>query len=208
MHTNNKWKKYFLYLLFLNLLIVVTVFGLLFWPVSEDRIDDRQKEIEGEHSEFIVRTTKANLNDLVNTYIDQLLEGTKHHYRVSFDEDVHLLGDLPIFSSTVPLSIHLEPFVQDNGNIVLKQRSISIGKLKLPNKKIMEYMKRYLTMPSWVQVDPENEEVYVAISEMETKSKFQVHVEEFDLRGNDLAFKIYVPYQTLGIENLKANSRQ
>lgn len=152
-------------------------------------------------SEFIVRTTKNNLNDLVNAYLDELLKDTNHQYSVSLEDDVHLLGELPIFSTTVPLSIHLEPFVED-GNLVLEQKSISVGLLKLPNRKIMEYIKKYLPMPEWVIVNPKEEEIYVAISEMDIKSNFRVSVEHFDLEANNLSFKINVPYKTLGIEKI------
>lgn len=202
----NKWKRYFFYLLVSNLIVILGVIGLVFWPISNNNVISNSDESEQISSEFVVRTTKHNLNDLVNAYIDKLLDGTKHHYRVILEDDVHLLGELPIFSATVPLSIHLEPFVQDDGNVILKQKSISVGMLKLPNKKIMEYVKRYLTMPHWVQVDPENEEIHVSVTEMDIKSNFKVSVEHFDLQANHLAFKINVPYRTLGIERLEADN--
>ena len=56
-------------------------------------------------------------------------------------------------------------------------------------------------MPEWVTVQPEEESIYVAISEMDIKSNFQVAIQSFDLEANNLAFNIKVPYKTLGIEN-------
>src|SRR5699024_1622137 len=96
--------------------------------------------INDEGSEFFVRTTKSNLNELVNAYLNKLLRNTEHRYYVILDEDVQLFGELPVFSSTVPLFINFEPLVQKNGDIVLKQKSISVGLLELPNKKIMGYV--------------------------------------------------------------------
>lgn len=194
------WKQLFFGLLILNVLTIVTILGLIFWPVQDDRHEIAQMVDEVDSSEFIVRTTKKNLNELINAYIDKFLWQTNHRYIVTLDDDVHLLGEIPVFSTTVPLSIHLEPIVQDNGDIVLKQKSISVGLLQLPNQKIMEYIKKYLTMPDWVTVQPKDESIYVAISEMDIKSNFQVAVENFDLEANNLAFKIKVPYKTLGIE--------
>lgn len=193
------WKNLFYSLLILNVVGFLTILLLIFWPVQgvdTNKIDHPSTE---ESSEFIVRTTKKNLNELVNAYIEKLLRGTNHQYSVSLDEDVHLLGELPVFSTTVPLSIHLEPIVQENGDIILVQKSISIGLLQLPNKKIMEYIKKYLPMPEWVIVNPKEEEIYVAVSEMDIRSNFAVSVEQFDLDANNLSFKIKVPYQTLGI---------
>ena len=196
----HKWKRSFFVLLGFNLLLLLVVAGLIFWPVSETNYSTIQSEIPYESSEFVIRTTKENLNDLVNAYIEQLSAGSNHSYRVDLDEDVHLVGELPVFSSTVPLSVHFEPFVQENGDLILQQRSISVGLLELPNQRIMEYMKRHLPMPEWVSIDPNEEEIYVAVTDMDIRSNFVVGVENIDLEGNNLAFKINVPYRTLGLD--------
>lgn len=196
----NKWKKLFYGLLAVNLIIAITIITLVLWPVSSKKVQPIDRIDSGESSEFIIRSTKGNLNDLVNAYIEKFQRGTIHQYSVSLEDDVHLQGELPVFSSTVPLSIRLDPIVQDNGDIILKQKSISIGLLELPNKTIMNYIKKHLPMPEWVRVIPNDEEIYVAISEMDIRSNFQVGIEQFDLEANDLSFKIKVPYRTLGID--------
>ena len=197
---NKKWKLFFYILLTINIIVFLTVTLLIFWPVSETEEPTVVDHSEEEGSEFVVRTTKENLNELVNAYMDKFLHDTKHQYSISLEDDVHLQGELPAFSSTVPLSVHLEPIVQDNGDVILKQKSISIGLLELPNKKIMEYIKKYLPMPEWVTVNPEKEEIYVAVTQMDIKSNFKVGIERIDLEANNLAFKIKVPYKTLGID--------
>src|SRR5699024_4496911 len=147
---NLNWRRLFYTLLILNIVVIGTIATLLFWPVEEVEIPKQEVTHANVSSEFTIRTTKENLNDLVNAYLDKLLEDTNHHYSISLEDDVHLLGELPVFSSTVPLSVHFEPIVQKNGDVILKQKSISIGLLELPNKKIMEYMEQYLPMPEWV----------------------------------------------------------
>ena len=198
-NVNFNWKKLFYFMFTLNVVSILIIILLIFWPVQETEIPSIDHDSAEESSEFIVRTTKQNLNELVNAYIEKLLQGTNHKYRVSLEEDVHLIGEIPVFSTTVPLSIRLEPIVQENGDLVLMQKSISIGLLQLPNKKIMQYIKKYLPVPEWVIVNPKQEEIYVAVSEMDIKSNFQVSVEQFNLDTNDLAFKINVLYQSLGI---------
>ncbi|HLR08482.1 MAG TPA: YpmS family protein [Bacillota bacterium] len=198
--SNQKWKRRFYSIIVVDIAVLMVILLLIFWPVEGRDIQPRTDVTEEESSEFVVRTTKENLNDLVNAYLDQLLKHSKHRYSIDLDDDVHLQGELPVFSTTVPLSVRLEPFVQDNGDIVLKQKSMSIGLLPLPNRKIMEYIDQYLPMPPWVTVDPKNEEIYVAVTDMNIKSNFHIRVEHIDLEANHLAFKIKVPYQTLGID--------
>ncbi|WP_067728383.1 YpmS family protein [Oceanobacillus damuensis] len=198
----NKWKKLFYGLLVSNIIVVLLLLALIFWPVTENEVPSTSEQPEQDSSEFVIRTTKQNLNNLVNAYIVKLLGDTNHHYRISLEDDVHLIGELPVFSTTVPLSVHFEPLVQENGDLILKQKSISIGLLELPNQKIMEYMDRYLPMPEWVTVNPKDQEIYVAVTDMDIQSNFQVAVETIDLEANNLAFKLKVPYETLGIRML------
>jgi len=194
------WKRLFYILLIVNIVVVIVLLALIFWPVPEKDLPKQTETTEQTSSEFVIRTTKENLNELMNAYLSEWLKNTDHQYRVSLEDDVHLIGELPVFSSTVPLSVHLEPIVQDNGDVVLKQKSISLGLLELPNKKIMEYIDKYLPMPDWVVVNPSEEEVYVAVTEMDVRSNFEVVIEHIDLEVNNLALKIKVPYESLGID--------
>lgn len=196
---NKNWKRLFLILLTVNVAIVVLLLALIFWPVPEKEFPDVTETTEQVSSEFTIRTTKENLNELINAYLSEWLKNTEHQYKISLEEDVHLLGELPVFSTKVPLSVHFEPIVQENGDVILKQKSISLGLLELPNKKIMEYIDKYLPTPEWVVINPKEEEIYVAVTDMDIRSNFEVAVDHIDLEANNLAIKIRVPYETLGI---------
>ncbi len=197
------WRKRFFILLIINIVIILVISSLIFWPVEDKSTKRNAADLEQTSSDFIVRTSKQNLNSLINAYIKQFTSGTEHQYRIDLDEDVHLIGELPVFSTTVPLSVHFEPLVVENGDIVLQVRSISLGLLELPNKKIMEYLGKYLPMPEWVTVNPKEEEIYIAVTEMDIKSNFRVAIQTIDLEANNLALKLSVPYQTLGIDNFE-----
>lgn len=209
MNNKKNWKKRFTYLLTFNIIVVFILAVYLYSPIPEKELNIASKQYEEEKSsQFVVRTTKQNLNNLINAYIDKLLANTDHVYSVHLDEDVQLFGELPIFSTTVPLLAHFEPIVQDNGDLVLKQKSISVGQLQLPKKKIMQYIDQYLPTPEWVTINPRDAEVYVELTEMDIKSNFKVAVEQFDVEANNIAFKIEVPYKTLGIDVLEEQSEQ
>ncbi|MEI3611266.1 YpmS family protein [Pseudogracilibacillus sp. SO30301A] len=203
---NNKinWKRRFIILCALNGLAILFLVFYLYSPIPKTELELSSERYKMENSsQFIVRTTKQNLNNLVNAYLDKLLANTNHQYSINLDDDVQLFGELPMFSTTVPLLINLEPIVQENGDLILKQKSISVGQLQLPNKKIMQYVSKYLPVPDWVIINPREEEIYVKVTEMEIKSNFKVEVEHFDLEANNIAFKINVPYKTLGIDVIK-----
>lgn len=193
------WKRFFLVLLTINASAVIILLALIFWPVPQEDYPKQVNTTTQKSSEFTLRTTKENINELINEYLDEWLKNTDHNYNISLEDDVHLQGELPIFSTSIPLSAHLEPVVQDNGDVILKQESISVGILELPNKKIMEYIDKYLPTPDWVIVNPADEEIYVAVTDIDIKSNFEIAVQNMDLENNDLSIKINVPYKSLGI---------
>ena len=59
-----------------------------------------------------------------------------------------------------------------------------------------------LPMPEWVTVNPQEQEIYVAVTDMDIRSNFHVAVETIDLEANNLAFRLKIPYETLGLEML------
>lgn len=196
-----QWKKRFRILLTINIIVIILLAAFLYTPIPKSELEQARNEYKSENSsEFVVRTTKQNVNNLVNAYLDKLLANSDQRYTINLDEDVQLYGELPIFSTTVPLLIHFEPNVQKNGDLALEVESISVGHLKLPNKKIMEYVKKHLPVPPWVIIQPDKQQVYVKVTEMDIKSNFEVAIEQFDVENNNLAFRIRVPYKTLGIE--------
>lgn len=198
------WRKRFFLLGGINLLILLLLAIYLYSPIPAKQFETKQKQWNSKSgSEFLIRTSKQNLNDLVNAYLDKLLTNTEQDFTLLLEEDVQLYGELPFFSSTVPLLIHFDPEVQSNGDIVLKQKSIAVGLLQLPNKKVMQYVDQYLPTPDWVVINPKEEEIYVKITEMDIKSNLEVKVEQFDLESNNIAIRLQVPYKTLGIDVLE-----
>lgn len=205
---DHKWKRYFLYLLFSNLIILGILSLLLFWPKGKNPLFEKGQSSIGDHSEFLVQTDKKHLNQLINAYLEQSLKDQNYQFHVTLEEDVHLQGEIPIFSTTVPLSIRLNPYVLEDGNLLLKQTSIFIGQLRLPNHTVLKYVDRLLPIPEWITIHPDYEEIYIAITHMNIKSNFELEVESFDLQNNDLAFKIKIPYKTLGIRPLETKNQR
>lgn len=194
--SSNQWKRYFFTLLTINIVVIVVILSLLFWPVSNKKITKKDFPSKAEYAQFMIQTDKEQLNELINGYLEDILADKQFSYSIVLDDDVLLQGEVPIFSSTIPLSIHLEPYVLDDGNLMLRQKSISIGQLRLPNETVLTYVDLFLPIPDWVTIYPDHEEIYVGLTEMDIKSNFDIQVEQFDLYDDDIAFIINVPLHT------------
>ncbi len=189
-----KWKTLFMSLLILNIVVVLSVFILLKIPAKETKIFPKEAISDDLTSVLSVESNKDDLNNLIDAYLTETLKDTKYKYDVYLDEVVHLRGELPVFSVAIPLYIQLEPTVQSNGDIILKQKSIRLGLLELPNEKILEYIEKYLPLPEWVEIDAKNEDIYVKITEMELQSGFVVKVRAFDLVEDKIRLDFIVPH--------------
>ncbi|CQR46096.1 hypothetical protein BN1058_00343 [Paraliobacillus sp. PM-2] len=192
------WKRLFIGLLSINLFIVILLFILLFSPTADTPTIPEQVTEEKAGAAFTVRSSKQNLSQLVNTYLDKALHDTKGKYTVQFEEDVQFHGSVRAFNTDIPVSIRMEPIVQKNGDLILQQKEMSLGLLLLPKNKILEYVNKQVDLPDWVVIDPKNEQIHVAVTQMDIKSNFNVRIQQFDLENNQLSFRIKVPNETLG----------
>ncbi|ELK48190.1 YpmS family protein [Halobacillus sp. ACCC02827] len=189
---SNKWRTSFWILAIINFLVVASVVGLIFLPSSYTIVNvDQQKETQD--AEFTIVSTKENLEQLANDYLGEFSEKTGFDYSISLDRNVTLAGNIKAFDQVIPIKVELSPVVQENGDLILEQERISLGKLPLPNKKVLEFVKDNYDFPEWVTVNPNEENIYVAVTQMDTASNFNVQVDRFNLNSNQLAFKISVP---------------
>lgn len=193
------WKQLFLGIVGLNVGLVLFFFTFLLWPISDTDIPSKEYIEEDPGAEFTITSSKQNLNELVNQYVDNFMKDKNDKFTVKLDENVQLLGSVEAFQTDIPISITLEPSVQENGDLVLYASDMSLGLLALPEKKILEYVKKELKTPEWVQIDPKNQLIYIGITQMEVKSKFKVRAQSFDLKNDHITFRIKVPNKTLGL---------
>lgn len=192
------WKKLFIGLLSLNLLVFTIIFILIFSPTPDLPVEEKQLTKEKAGAEFTVQSTKKNLSQLVNGYLDEALNDKKGKYSVQFEEDVQFNGSVQAFSKDIPVSISMEPIVQENGDLILQQKEMSLGLLLLPKNKILEYVEKQVDLPEWIRINPKKEQIYVAVTKIDIKSNFNIRIQQFDLENDRLSFRIKVPTESLG----------
>ncbi|MFZ0474728.1 MAG: YpmS family protein [Halobacillus sp.] len=189
---NNKWRTSFWLLALLNIIVLLVVLSLVFIP-STYTLVNVDKEKQSSDAEFTIVSTKENMEQLANEYLKELSTQTVFDYSITLDRNVTLTGNIKAFDQVIPIKVELNPIVQENGDLVLEQERISLGQLPLPNKKVLGFVKDNYKLPEWVMVNPNEENIYVAVTQMDTASNFNIRVDRFNLNSNQLAFKISVP---------------
>ncbi|KHD86056.1 YpmS family protein [Heyndrickxia ginsengihumi] len=183
----NPWKLAFLSLLTIVVVIVLVLSYFLFAPSSEQSIP---KEAKKQHDiEFHVKTDKADLNGMINRYLKQ----ENFNGEVYLNKDVELYGTVDVFSEKMHYKMTFTPKALKNGDLLLKQKSVTLGKIHLPVSYILRFIDTTQHLPDWVIIKPSDKLLYIQLQKMKLDSDAKVEVNQFDLAHNNILFTLYFP---------------
>jgi uncharacterized protein YpmS len=188
----NKWKLAFLLLLGINLAAAIIIFSLALVPPKNKELS-QLKEPLNDYVSFHVKSNKYDLNLLINHYLHEQAAGSLIDYRVILGEEVELYGTLPILSDKLNLKLTFEPVALKNGDLVLKQKSMSIGHLNLPISFVLNVINENYQLPNGVEIRPNDKLVYIHMQQLKLKSDFKIKVDQFDLKKDQIAFTLLAP---------------
>jgi uncharacterized protein YpmS len=188
----NKWKIGFLLLLGINLLIAIVMLSLVMFP-SVGPQTSKVESPRGEHVSFYVKSNKNDLNKLINHYIKEEAADSPIDYRVLLGEEVELYGTLPFFSDELNMKLTFEPKALGNGDLVLQQKSMTIGRLHLPISYVLNFIGKNYKIPKGVDIRPKDQLIYIHMQQLKQKSDIKIKADQFDLKKDDIAFTILVP---------------
>ncbi|MEH7492395.1 YpmS family protein [Neobacillus niacini] len=190
----NKWKTGFFLLLGFIVLIVIILLSLIMIPSNENG-KVQQTIPNNKNVSFEVKSNKADLNVLINQYIKKEAADSPIEYSIQLQDEVELYGTLPFFSQEVDLKLTFEPEALENGDLVLKQKSISVGSLPLPVSYVLKFIKENYKLPNGVEIQPNDKIVHVNMQQLKLKSDVRIKANRFDLKKDDIAFTILVPVE-------------
>jgi uncharacterized protein YpmS len=163
---------------------------MIFKPVEKSPII---KKKEREEVPFAVTTNREDLTKLINHYLEKEGLNGPIHYEINIADQVELYGTLPIFNTDIQMKLSFEPIALENGDLLLKQKEISIGQLPLPVSYVMNFIANQYNFPEWVDINPEDEEIYVHLTKMDLKNGMLIEAKTFDLEQNIIQFNLLLP---------------
>ncbi|MDG5470570.1 YpmS family protein [Jeotgalibacillus sp. ET6] len=189
----NKWKVSFLLLAAVVLLGLIYILYLLFQPVEQRLPADAAPALPPEsQAEFNVTTTKEDLTIVANRFLEEELNG-QIDFSVALDDLVALQGSLPVFNSQIDFLMTFDAQAMENGNLLLTQESLSLGAIDLPVSNVLKFIEDSYEFPEWVDVQPNDQEIIIQVTEIDVAAGLNVKTNQFNLRDNDISFSIYVP---------------
>ncbi|MBT2690257.1 YpmS family protein [Bacillus sp. ISL-47] len=190
---DNKWKNLFFVLLAINAFIIIFLLIFISLP-AEDEEYIANKVNESNYVPFNIQANKEDLNRVINHYLEKEgLTGGAIDYKVLLNDEVDLYGSIPFFSQDLQMKLSFEPEALENGDVVLQQKSISVGQMNLPVSHVLKLVRDRYKLPEGVTIQPKEERIYVSLQKMKLKSDVKVKVDEFNLKQDDIRFTLLVP---------------
>ncbi|ARD46946.1 YpmS family protein [Sporosarcina sp. P33] len=187
----NVWKAAFFSLAGLVAAALVVLIILIGGTTASSPLpEDTAKQDEG--YTLALNTTKKNFEGIANTYIRKAVKGSLP-VELEMRDDVLLTSELTVFSYTLPLAMHFDPIVREDGNLILKQSSMELGDLNIPPSTVLKLLKNSVELPSWMIVRPKEEEIFIDLEDLPISGDVQVKAKEVNLAQDEIILEVLIP---------------
>lgn len=187
-----KWRSAFIILLAVNILAFI---GFLFFITipDQDYISyEAEKRAYIEGNTVTVRTSKADFEGIANTYIQDAMKDQPIPLTLSVDDDVSLSTELQVFSMALPILLKFEPHVQEDGNLLLEQKSVNVGMLDIPPEAALKLLRDSVELPEFMEVNPASEEILLRLTDISLDDGISVRAESFNLEEDDIRLRVTI----------------
>lgn len=143
---------------------------------------------------FEVTLDRKQVNALSSNYLDRLLKGNNIKYRfIVGKEYATVIGTTKFLGSKVQFAINFIPERQTNGNVLLRAKGLSVGRLNLPIKYVMGYIKKQYKLPNWVYVNQKKQTILLDLNKYSKNHALHYSAEQIDIKNGQFRFLISIP---------------
>ena len=133
------------------------------------------------------------LSAAVNYYLQQNQKKGAIKYRFVLDKSAILMGTTKILGKDVSFTLYATPQLDDSGNLVLKTKSVAIGSLNAPPSFVLGYIKNNYDLGKWAKINASKATITLDLNQLTKKQGIKIQGEKFDLKQDDLQFKVAFP---------------
>ena len=184
----NLWKILFFILSGVVLAALVTIFVLIGIP-SKVPLPEKSA-VEEQYPMLEVTSSKESLNEIIEKTIQEQKTDRSLDFSMVLTDSVELYTVIPVFNREIQLKMTFQPETLDNGDIILKQETMQLGKMRLPVSYVLNFISKQARLPEWMIIDPANEQIYIALSEIELQGNLKLKANRMNLAEDDISFHI------------------
>lgn len=188
----NKWKVAFL---LLAGAVLITFATLLYLITADVKQATGQPPLPVEGNILTVETTAKEFEAIAKQYLSEAMNQSPVPVELTVDDKIYLYSTLTVFNIDLPIQMDFIPVV-NNGNIILSQEAVHVGKVNIPPKTVLKMIDDAVNFPNWITVKPNDEEIYVDLSRINIASGSRVRAKEIDLPNDKIELEVVIPNQT------------
>lgn len=185
----NKWKIAFIILVG----IILGLFIFLFIRINAEREPNLPvvlDEIKQSESSFQVELNKSQANAIVNDFLTDFQKDSSIKYDFILEKQALLIGNFVFLDEKVKFYLYFTPSLENNGDVMLKATSVSIGELGLPKSELLQYVQNNYEVPDWVEVRASENSIILHLSQFETAGGMRITANEIDLIDDEIIFTV------------------
>lgn len=190
----NFWKVSFFILLGTLIAGVAVVVYWINHSVDSAPLPPIQQTRNSPHA-FTVLATKEDFEGIANQFLEKTIKDDPVPVRVEMENDVILLSEMTVFSFTLPVRMHFNPIVRDDGNVILKQSKMEVGQLNIPPATVLKILRDSVNLPKWMIVRPKEEELFIELTAIPVSGNLTVKAKKINLVEDEIVLEITLPVQ-------------
>lgn len=195
----NRWKVSFFLLAGLIIAVIVYLFILIGATADSGPLPKAKENNHTSHA-LTVSATKEDFEGIANTFLQRAMKKEPLPVTIQVEDDIMLSSELTVFSYTLPVTMHFNPVVQEDGNLLLKQSSLELGRLNLPPSTVLKVLRDSVKLPEWMIVRAKEEEIFIDLSDLPISGDLQVKAKEFNLEKDEILLEIMIPENGEGLK--------
>ncbi|MBB1062742.1 YpmS family protein [Limosilactobacillus fastidiosus] len=187
----NWWKWAFIVLV---LIIVVSSGVILHRATAPASQPEMVQSTKNNDSSLVVELNRKQVNALSANYLDNFLKDNKIKYNFMVGEKyATLVGNTKFLGTKVRFAINFIPERTKQGNVLLRARGLSVGRLNIPIKFVMGYIAKNYNIPKWVSINPKKKTVLLDLNRYSKNRQLKYSAQEIDMQNGHFKFLITVP---------------
>ena len=186
----NYWK--IACLTIVSMLVGTLVFlGIRLGDTREDTYKDKVDQIIfKDKPSFQLVTNKQDVNRIINHYLNKYLNNKSVKYDFYLENQALLNGTFKLLGFPVEFYLYFEPYVMNDGNVLLEAKSVSVGSLNLPISQVLKQVEK-LDLPEWVEVKSNDEQVVLHLNQLVIEDDIRFKADKINLIDDDIRLSVY-----------------
>ncbi len=136
--------------------------------------------------------TKKELNRLIDNYLSSYLTQDDVKYTLTVGNHVVVKGSFKFFGAKINFGLECDPYVQTNGNILLKATKLNVGTLSVPITYVMSYLAKNYKLPDMVTVNSNAQTIVLRLNQFDLGNGLYVRADRIDLKNDEINLTGYL----------------